>query len=156
MTHTTTAIRAERFITWRFRRPAVRLFMGVAALALAVATLVIATPGAHADAPAPDTTAPGILVPQPLRIMTDRETYVAGDTIQVCYRVPAPGRILITEISRAGEQTLRKGFEENGGDCFKLLATLPFGKHCLQITYWYPFGNATARAFSCFSVAGLR
>jgi hypothetical protein len=76
-----------------------------------------------------------------LRIWTDRRHYYVGDDLRVCYRVPGPGRIQITDILPDGHrQVLWSYYEDGRGNCLWAWVTPPTGKECLVLRWvpsWY-------------------
>jgi hypothetical protein len=87
--------------------------------------------------------------PTGLSIRTDRTAYRIGDPIQICYSVPAPGPIVITDILASGEQqTFFSGYDDGTGGCIPGTITPPAGTECMRIT----FANQSAQ--TCFLVLG--
>jgi hypothetical protein len=81
----------------------------------------------------------------------DRAAYQVGDPIQVCYRVPAPGHVVITDILADGTaQTFFGGEDDGTGGCIPGIVTLPAGTECMRLDYQTSAGSGTAQA--CFQV----
>jgi hypothetical protein len=100
-------------------------------------------PVAGADSRAvPAQVAPAI-VPSPLprpsvRIWTDRRHYWVGDEIKVCFRIPGPGRVQITDVMPDGSRHVLWARREKGrGDCLSAWITPPTGTECLVLR-WDP------------------
>jgi hypothetical protein len=78
-------------------------------------------------------------IPRPrptLRIWTDRKSYYLGDTLQVCFRVPAPGNIQIIDLMPDGTRhTLWAWYDDGRGDCMLAYVTPPTGTECLLLRY---------------------
>jgi hypothetical protein len=87
--------------------------------------------GAAAPAIAP------VLPPPPaLRIWTDRKTYYLGDSLRVCFRVPAPGNIQIIDLMPDGSRhVLWSWYDDGRGDCMLAYITPPTGTECLLLRY---------------------
>lgn len=89
-----------------------------------------------------------------LRIWTDRRLYYVGDTIQVCFRVPAPGYIRITDVMPDGyRQVLWEWYDDGRGDCMYAYITPPVGTECLILRYdmirgpyYYPYPDPATAA----------
>jgi hypothetical protein len=135
-------------------RQAHRLKLAVVALMIAGAALasgLLAAPAAHAEDPSPAPGVQQIIVGDQLQIWTDRASYRVGDWISICYRVPAPGQIRITDHQGASVRTIKQGFDNGTGDCFWGQVTPPTGQECLRIRYWFPYGGSTTKQ-TCFHV----
>jgi hypothetical protein len=108
------------------------------------------SPAAHADQP------PGpqsIIVGgggQPT-ITTNKFFYTAGEWAQICYHVPGPGYVQITDQQGYSVKTLVAGYDNGAGDCFWGTVTPPFGQECLRIVYWFPYGGSSSNQ-TCFQV----
>lgn len=88
--------------------------------------------------------------PANLSITTDRGTYTVGDPIKVCYSVPSPGPITITDILADGtQQPFFSGYDDGTGGCIPGVITPPSGNECMRLTF-----GANLSAQTCFRVIG--
>jgi hypothetical protein len=90
-------------------------------------------------------------------ISTNRPSYQIGDPIQVCYSVPGPGYVNITNTLADGTtQPFVSGYDDGTGACIPGTVTPPPGTECLTLNWTSSttFGTATAGAQTCFQVAG--
>ena len=142
----------SRIATRLVSRP-VRL-VGLAGLVAAAVMLtqLLGSPAAHAQ-PGPSLIPQPIIVPGALNISTNQMAYTVGSWARVCYQVPAPGYIQITDHQGGTVKTLKAGYDDGTGDCFWGQVTPPAGTECLRIQYFYPYGGSTAR-HTCFQVLG--
>jgi hypothetical protein len=89
--------------------------------------------------------------PSALAIYTDRQTYFQGDPIDVCYRVPAPGPIRITDqINENTPTTFFQGYDDGTGGCIPGVITPPSGNECMVIFFTYIADGRTETARTCF------
>ena len=80
-------------------------------------------------------------------------TYAVGETIRICYDIPAPGQVTITDILADGRShVLLSGFDDGTGGCFNGLVTLPMGTECLRLDYATSAGSGSTQV--CFHVVG--
>lgn len=127
----------------------------VALAALAAGAVLLAqsihTRPASADVPDAGTTPQALIVGGQLSISTNKPAYHVGEWIQVCYKVPAPGPIQITDYQGGSVKTLLAGYDDGTGGCFWGQVTPPYGQECLVVHYAYPYsGSATKQ--TCFHV----
>ncbi len=106
---------------------------------------------ASADVPGPGATLQPIIVGGQLSISTNKHAYYAGEWIQVCYKVPAPGPIQIRDYQGGSVKTLLSGYDDGTGGCFWGQVTPPYGHECLVIHYSYPYGGSISK-HTCFQV----
>jgi hypothetical protein len=99
--------------------------------------------------------------PSRLSISTNRSSYNIGDPIQVCYQVPAPGPVTITDILANGtQQTFFSGYDDGTGGCLPGTVTPPAGTECLRIQFGGGGGQipgpiiGPSIAQTCFQVRG--
>lgn len=86
-----------------------------------------------------------------LSITTDQSQYRIGDAIKLCYTVPAPGPVVITDIDAAGNtQVVISGQDDGTGGCLSGSITGPTGTECLRIDFTGASSPSSARA--CFQV----
>jgi len=111
------------------------------------------SPAAHAGQPPAPQGPQAIVVvggSQP-SISTNKYFYAAGEWAQICYHVPGPGYIQITDQQGYSVKTLLSGFDNGAGDCFWGTVTPPYGQECLRIVYWFPYGGSSSNQ-TCFQV----
>jgi len=84
-------------------------------------------------------------------ITTNKFFYTAGEWAQICYHVPGPGYVQITDQQGYSVKTLVAGYDNGAGDCFWGTVTPPFGQECLRIVYWFPYGGSSSNQ-TCFQV----
>ena len=133
--------------------------LGALAGLLVLLTQVLAAPGAHAQPLPPGGTPHQIIAPgQPyvppaqMSITTDKMWYMPGEVAQICYKLPAPGYMEITDHQPNMQvHTLRAGYDMGMGGCFTGIVTPPSGQECLRLVYWSPFGGSRS-ASTCFFV----
>jgi hypothetical protein len=124
-----------------------RLFTILGVLAL-LATLVIDGGTTRAQQPAPQTVVPGTAA-----IWTDKPQYAVGDPILVCYRVPIPGPITITDITADGTAHIFYSGPSSGTDgCIPGTVIPPTGTECMRLTF--PLSVGTGVTQTCFQVVG--
>ena len=79
--------------------------------------------------------------------------YTVGDPIRICYDVPGPGPITITDVHADGTQhVLLSGNDDGTGGCFNGTVTPPAGTECLRLDYHTSAGSGTTQV--CFQVVG--
>jgi hypothetical protein len=84
-------------------------------------------------------------------IATDRTQYQPGDTIQICYMVPARGPVEIRDLKADGSNSLLLSVDDDGtGWCFNGMATPPTGRECLLMGFGEP--SVGRQSESCFQV----
>jgi hypothetical protein len=82
-------------------------------------------------------------------ITTDQPQYAIGAPIRICYTVPGPGPITITDLQADGSShVLLSTVDDGTGWCFGATITPPAGSECLRLTY----GGGSAQ--TCFQVGG--
>ena len=117
-------------------------------LAMLVA-FVLTADSARAQTPTPQTVVPGTAA-----IWTDKPQYAVGDTILVCYRVPIPGPITITDITADGTAHVFYSGPSAGTDgCLPGTIIPPTGTECMRLTY--PLSVGTGSTQTCFQVIGV-
>ena len=79
--------------------------------------------------------------------------YNVNDPIRICYDVPAPGPVTITDILANGtQQVLLSGYDDGTGGCFNGIVTPPAGTECLRLDYSTSAGSGSTQ--TCFQVVG--
>ena len=117
-----------------------------------VAALALGALGARA----PGASAQQVTTVQPVAasITTDRQQYNINDPITVCYRVPVPGYITITDLPSSQQtQVFYQGPSAGTGTCLPGRITPPAGNECLILSYPLP-GGGTGQTQTCFLVLG--
>jgi hypothetical protein len=80
-------------------------------------------------------------------ITTDQAQYRIGASLRVCYTVPAPGPMTITDrLANGTSQVFFQGIDDGTGGCLGGRITPPVGTECLQIE------ASGASAQACFQV----
>lgn len=104
---------------------------------LAVTCVLAAAPApAHAQQPS---------------IWTDKPQYNLGDPIQICFRVPGPGPIRITDLLPDGRsQVVAEWYDDGRGDCISGTITPPTGRECVRLDYSGARGSGSVQ--TCFQV----
>src|SRR5438067_584899 len=83
-------------------------------------------------------------------ITTDQQQYQVGDPIEICYTVPGPGPVVITDISADGRRTeLLSGQDDGTGGCTSGTISPPTGTECVRLDYQ---GNSALSSQACFQV----
>jgi hypothetical protein len=136
-------LRANLFASRSFKLVALAV---LAAGAVALAGMV-GTQAAHADEPP----GPQQIVVGQLSITTNSQWYAVGQHITVCYKVPQPGYIEITDHQGGQVKLLLAGHDDGTGDCFGGYVTPPTGLECLQIRFYFWQGGSTTK-HTCFHV----
>jgi hypothetical protein len=85
-----------------------------------------------------------------LSVTMDADQYKIGDTGKICYMVPGPGQVTITNNSAAGTITLFSGRDDGTGDCKSGPIQGPAGKYCVIVIFSGPVGAGTAQ--TCYQV----
>ena len=89
--------------------------------------------------------------PAGLSISADKSSYAPNAPVQVCYHVPAPGSVTITDTPPAGASRLvLQTFETGTGNCLPWTAASQPGQECLLLDYYS--SGVTANAQTCFAV----
>ena len=79
--------------------------------------------------------------------------HTVGEWLQVCYSVPGPGPVTITDILPDGRtQVLLSGYDDGAGGCFWAQVTPPTGTECIRLDYWTSAGSGSTQ--TCFRVEG--
>lgn len=124
-----------------------RSFLAIPILA-ALVLGAVATQLPHTLAQAPQTVQPGNAA-----IFTDKQQYNIGDSIQVCYRIPIPGFITITDLPSSQQtQVFFQGQSTGTSGCLPGTITPPAGHECLILNY--PLAGGTGTTQTCFQVLG--
>jgi hypothetical protein len=77
--------------------------------------------------------------------------YRLNEFIQICYSVPGPGPVTITDILPDGRtQLLLSGFDDGRGDCFWATIVPPTGTECLRLDFSGAHGSGSRQV--CFRV----
>lgn len=113
--------------------------------ALFLATVVLAV-GLAAHGPAARAQSGGA------SITASKSTAQIGETIQLCYRVPGPGPITITDIQPNGSHVLVSGVDDGTGGCVPLTITPPAGQECFRLDYQSSRGSGSTQ--TCIQVVG--
>ena len=91
--------------------------------------------------------------PGATRIWTDRPEYRVGDTIEICYSVPAPGPIAITDILPGRRtQVLVFGVDDGRGGCLRGTVTPPTGVEHLRLDLFSADFQVIATVETSFTV----
>jgi hypothetical protein len=78
--------------------------------------------------------------------------YRLGEGIHICYAVPGPGPVTITDILADGRtQILLSGFDDGRGNCFWAVIAPPTGTECLRLDFSGAQGSGTRQV--CFHVS---
>ncbi len=125
--------------------------VALAALAAGAVMMAQAIDSKPASADQPGPGVQQIIVGNQLSISTNKSVYHVGEWAQVCYQVPGPGYVHITDHQGGSVKTLLSGYDDGAGDCFWGQVTPPYGQECLRIQYWFPYGGSTIKQ-TCFSV----
>ena len=128
--------------------------MKLVALAALAAGAVLMAQAIDSKPASADQTPPGvqqIVVGNQLNITTNKPFYFVGEWAQICYHVPGPGYVHITDHQYGSVKTLLSGYDDGAGDCFWGQVTPPYGQECLRIQYWFPYGGSSIKQ-TCFSV----
>ncbi|MGD9895111.1 MAG: hypothetical protein AB7U18_27825, partial [Dehalococcoidia bacterium] len=89
-----------------------------------------------------------------LAITTDRPSYFIGDSITICYKVPAPGPVTVIETLSNGQTNIvLSGYDDGTGGCTTGTVAPPAGVLCLTLTYTYPSGSVV-NTQTCVQVYG--
>ena len=83
-------------------------------------------------------------------ISTDKSVYQIGELIRICYDVPGPGPVTITDIQPNGSHVLLSGYEDGTGACFLATVTPPPGIECLRLDFSSAAGSGSRQ--TCFQV----
>jgi hypothetical protein len=84
-------------------------------------------------------------------ITTDASQYRIGDTAEVCYSVPSPGNVVITDTSADGSsQVILSGLDDGSGGCESGTISGPTGTECLSLAF--QAGSISQSAGACFQV----
>jgi hypothetical protein len=126
----------------------IRTSAGLIAVAIALIAVGTLPPAATAQQPAPQTVVPGTAA-----IWTDQSQYAIGDAILICYRVPTPGPITVTDIAADGTvRVLYSGPSAGTDGCIPGTVTPPAGTECVRLAY--PLAVGTGSTQTCFQVVG--
>jgi hypothetical protein len=92
-------------------------------------------------------------VPPAASISTNKNVYQIGEVAYVCYRVPGPGQVTITDILADGRtQVFLQGFDDGTGSCVPGIVTPPTGTECMRLDYSTAVGSGSRQ--TCFLVQG--
>jgi hypothetical protein len=87
-------------------------------------------------------------------INPSQPVYTVGQSIDVCYRVPAPGPIrIIDQIEEDTPTTFFSGYDDGTGGCIPGTITPPTGRECLTIVFTYIADGGQANTETCFQTA---
>jgi hypothetical protein len=81
-------------------------------------------------------------------ITTDQSQYTIGSPIRICYTVPGPGPVTVTDSQNGTSHVLLSTFDDGSGWCFGGTITPPTGTECERLDY----SGGTAQ--TCFQVVG--
>jgi hypothetical protein len=71
-----------------------------------------------------------------LTIYTNTSLYQIGDPLTVCYTVPAPGNVAITNTAANGQSNIiYANFDDGSGGCIKGTTVGPAGVECMSLTW---------------------
>jgi len=85
-----------------------------------------------------------------LSVTMDADHYNIADTGTICYTVPGPGQVTMTNNSAAGTITLLSVRDDGSGDCKVGPIQGPAGKYCVVVLFAGPAGVGTAQ--TCYQV----
>lgn len=86
-------------------------------------------------------------------ISTDQSQYNVGSPIRICYTVPGPGPVTITDLQADGSNhVLLSVYDDGTGWCFGATVTPPAGTECLRMDYSSTAGSGSTQ--TCFQVNG--
>jgi hypothetical protein len=88
----------------------------------------------------------------PVSITTDKSQYQVGEAIRICYRVPGPGRVTITDTQGGTSKVILSGNDDGRGDCVVGRVEPPPGQECFRLDYAGSRGTATAQ--TCITIVG--
>ena len=87
-------------------------------------------------------------------LFTNKTQYTFGEAVEACYRVPAPGTIVITNIFADGRQSVvMSAPTTDTSGCVQIPAGAPAGTQCLSLGYTGERGFSGATR-TCFQVSG--
>jgi hypothetical protein len=85
-----------------------------------------------------------------LSITMDQSTYTIGAIGNVCYTVPGPGQVTITNNNASGTVTLLTRKDDGSGSCEHGPIDGPAGRYCVVILFAGDAGVGTAQ--TCYTV----
>jgi hypothetical protein len=85
-------------------------------------------------------------------ITTDKQTYQVGEPIRICYRVPGPGPITITDVQGGSSKVIISGNDDGTGGCINGTITPPTGQECFRLDYRSSRGSGSTQ--TCIIVGG--
>lgn len=85
-------------------------------------------------------------------IRTDKPQYRIGEPIQVCYTVPGPGPVTVTDIQGGVSQVIMSGNDDGTGGCTTGVTTPPPGQECFRLDYAGPRGSGSRQ--TCVQIVG--
>jgi hypothetical protein len=86
-----------------------------------------------------------------LGISSDASQYTVGSSIAICYSLPGPGGITITDLQGSSSNVLLSGQDDGTGDCVGGTVSPPVGRECARIDYTGSSGSTSAQA--CWTVS---
>jgi hypothetical protein len=141
-------------------RPKIR-GIGIAVTPLVLALLLLGAAASQpADAQQPAAQAVAVCPTPEARggaeVCVDRgegSIYAVGDPIRICYDIPGPGRVTMTDILADGTSHVLLSVHDDGaGGCFDAVVTPPAGTECLRLDYATNAGSGSTQ--TCFQVVG--
>ena len=88
----------------------------------------------------------------PASVTTEKSQYQIGGSIRICYRVPGPGLVTITDTQGGTSNVILSGNDDGRGDCISGRVEPPPGQECFRLDYAGSRGSATAQ--TCITVIG--
>jgi hypothetical protein len=85
-----------------------------------------------------------------LTITMDQDTYTIAAIGNLCYTVPGPGEVTITNNNASGTVTLLTRKDDGSGDCEHGPIDGPSGRYCVVILFAGEAGVGTAQ--TCYTV----
>lgn len=113
----------------RPERSLIPRFVGVAVFTLGLFGVAAGARPSGAQVPSPSTPTPI------LTITTAKSSYAVGEIVQICYSVPGPDPITITDIRRSSSTVILSGSDDGSGNCISARVTPPTGQECFRLEY---------------------
>jgi hypothetical protein len=86
-----------------------------------------------------------------LTIEPNRSAFRVGERFRLCYTVPGPGEVVITDIRPDGTRVVvLAGLDDGRGDCLVAEVTPPTGRECIRIEFRNSRGSSADEV--CFQV----